>query len=380
MSDKRVVLISGGGTSGHIHPALSIGEAIAAQWPDVEVAYCGTPEGLESRLIPQAGYPYYPISAGPFPHRPGPGMGKALSLYWRGKQEAQQLVQDLKPVLVIGTGGYVCGPLLAAARSKSIPVVIHEQNAFPGRSNRFSARKGVAVCLGYGVAARYFPFASSVVETGNPVRQAILERTGREAVIQARQTLGLPTDRPVVLISGGSLGARQLNYVALEWARSPEGATFGGQVILAAGTRLYEETQALAKDLPAASPLILKPYLENMPDYLAAADLVIGRAGASTCAELAVLGKPSVLIPYPYAAGDHQTRNARVFSESGAGILIPERMWSADRMAEVLQSLQSDPIRWENMGQQAQRLGRPEAISEILRVCAKQIEQAPKSL
>lgn len=364
------ILISGGGTSGHIHPALAIAEGIRSALPAAEILYCGTETGLESSLVPAAGFPFQPISAGPFPHRLGPGFDRAIRLFFQGKREAAELLRQRRPDLVIGTGGYVCGPLLAAAHAQGIPVLIHEQNAYPGRSNRFAARKGATVCLGYGVAARYFKRASRVVETGNPIRPEFFALAGKKGREEARQKLGL-TASPIVLISGGSLGARQLNQVAIEWARQQQG--FPGRVILASGSRLYEETQALAASLPKSAPLEVKPYLQDMPLYLAAADLVIGRAGASTCAELAALGKATVFIPYPYAAGDHQTRNAQVFSESGAGLCIPEKLWSPEQMSRILDSLLREPTVWANRGEAAARLARPEAIASILAECAARV-------
>lgn len=363
------ILLSGGGTSGHIHPALAIAQGVLARCPAATVAFAGTQTGLESQVIPKAGYDFYPISAGPFPRRISPGFEKALRLFFQGKREALELIKTFQPDLVVGTGGYVCGPLLAAAHARKIPVLIHEQNAYPGRSNRFAARRNTTVCLGYGAAAPYFRRAKRVIETGNPVRAAFWDPSlqGEAGKIRARRLLNLPEQGLLVLISGGSLGARQLNRVALEWAQAQP--HFPGQVLLATGSRLYDETCEAARDLPTPSPLRIYPYLDQMALYLAAADLVIGRAGASTCAELAALGKPTLFIPYPYAAGNHQLRNAQVFSESGAGLCVPEKAWTAKRLAETLQALVDDPARWQKMGASAQAWARPQAVEQLVEIC-----------
>lgn len=357
--DKKTytVLFSGGGTSGHIYPALAIAQALHDRYPEIDIQFVGTATGLESRVVPAAGYRFHAIEAAPFPSRPGPALLRALQTFRRGRRQCHALAERLQPLAVVGTGGYVCAPLLSCAIQRRLPSLIHEQNAYPGRNNRLMGRKVSAVCVSYPEAMNYFRSSRRVICTGNPVRKAFFDAFDRER----EEGEGLR-----VLISGGSLGARSLNFASLEWARK-YGAGFPGKLILAAGSRLYEETFQKAQQMQLPPQLEIRPYIEDMVEEMRRADLVIGRAGAITCAELAALGKPSILVPYPYAAGDHQTHNARALEAKGAAYLCPDADFNADCLEAQLQRFQalSSGDR-ERMQRAARSLSRPDAAEAIV--------------
>lgn len=364
MSDSLCILFAAGGTSGHIHPALALAKAVRAKYPEAQIVFCGTALGLESRVVPEAGFAFQPIEAKPFPLRPSLTLFHALRAYREGKRECLELIRRYKPQVVVGTGGYVCGPLLAAARKLGVPTLIHEQNAYPGRSNRYAGRRADTVCISYEEAGPYFKRAKRLVRTGNPVRPEYFSLP-EDACARARRDLGLPEEGPVVLISGGSLGARSLNKAAVEWAeKHPD---FPGTVILASGSRLYEETQALAAEKNVKTPALrIMPYLHNMPKYMVASDLIIGRAGAVTCAEICALGKPSILIPYPYAAGDHQRHNAQVLCDRGAAQMVLDAEWDGEKLEAALENLLHNPGDWRKKGEAARELSDPDAVDKLL--------------
>lgn len=358
-------LLSGGGTSGHITPALAIAEQIRMDHPDAEIRFCGTARGLESDLVPRAGYEFFPIRARGLPSKPSPEMLRALADFVAGRRQCRQLLREFRPNAVIGTGGYVCSPVVSAAASLGIPVLLHEQNAFPGRSNRLMARKAAAVCISFPGTEQHFPARTRVTLTGNPVRAAFfgLERD------QARQALSIDPAAPLILVIGGSLGARTLNQaiLGLDLAETWRGWSSGPlpAVILAAGRQQFAEVSAAAS---TGKPwLSVREYIHDIDLHMASADLIICRAGAMTCAELAALGRPSILVPYPFAAGDHQTFNARSLADAGAALLCPDAALTPAYLRKTLQELFTDPARLKAMGLAAAGLARPNAARDICR-------------
>lgn len=351
------ILIAAGGTSGHVNPAMAIAEQIMSRFPSAEIQFVGTARGLESTLVPKAGFQFTAVPARGFPSRPSRALLLAIRDYRAGRRQSRDLILKMKPDVVIGTGGYVCGPAVAAAASLGIPVVLHEQNAFPGRANRFLARKSKLVMISFPGTEKYFPAGTHTILTGNPVRAAFfnIDRA------HARAILNLPSDQPVVLILGGSLGARTLNEAALAAAAEP--ALVHCRLILACG---QQHADTIAASGAAFANLTVKSYIDNIQEYMAAADLIICRSGAITCAEVAALGRPSIMVPYPHAAGDHQTANARAFSERAASILCPDDQFTGAFLTARLLELLSDPDRLVQMGQAAATLAKPNAAVEIV--------------
>ena len=364
---RAVLLIAGGGTGGHIQPALAIADAFGAVHPEVLIHFCGTARGLESDLVPAAGYPFHAVRARGFPRKPSFELFRALSDHVAGRRACEALIREFQPFAAVGTGGYVCGPLAAAARRLGVPVLLHEQNAFPGRANRFLSRHAHTVCISYEGTERYFPGARNVVMTGNPVREVFFS-TRRE---EARSILGLTDSDRLVLALGGSLGAASINAAMLGWCAG--GLPSGVRVVLSAGQRNAEETRRLGTGITG---LDVRSYLQDAHIYMAAADIVVCRAGAVTCAEIAALGRPSVLIPYPFAAGDHQTFNARAFEKCGAAVLVPDRDFLPANAREMLEKLLADPEKLERMGHAARTLARPDAATKIASLLDKMFKEA----
>lgn len=362
---RRHYVLAGGGTSGHVNPALAIAREILREEPDADIRFFGTARGIEQQLVTRAGYAFTAIQARPFPSRPSPDLIRALAAFWSGRHQCRRLMQDLLPHAVIGTGGYVCSPVVAAAASLGIPVLLHEQNAFPGRSNRLMARRSQAVCVAFPGTEKHFPRPDSVVVTGNPVLPAFFGQNRREI----RGRLHPDDERPLILAMGGSLGARTINQAILgldPWVRQRLQENLPlPRIILAAGSRQHEAVAAAAA--PYRTWLDVKEYLHDIHEYYAAADLLICRSGALTCSEIAASGRPSILVPYPFAAGDHQTYNARILADAGAALLCPDAQLTAEWLAGRLTALLADPDRLAAMGQQALTLARPGAAAAIYR-------------
>ncbi len=353
------ILIAGGGTSGHINPAIAIADRIRAEDPQSEIEFCGTARGLESDIVPRAGYVLHPIRARGIPSKPSVKMAKALIDFAAGRKTCIRIIRSFKPDVVVGTGGYVCSPLVAAAYHEHIPVLLHEQNALPGRSNRLMSRKADVVCTSFPDLEASFPKAKSVVFSGNPVKNIFFEVT-RES---ARKELAIPDDTFLLLAMGGSLGARTINQsVAALYEKVADKKI---RIVLSAGKQQFA---ALKDSKPAAGEKMeIREYIYNPQTYMAAADLLICRAGAITCAEVAALGIPSVMIPYPFAAGDHQTFNARALEKEGAAILMKDADVSSQSLYDVILPLIDNRSRLEEMGRRARSLAKPDADKDIVK-------------
>ncbi|HHX36471.1 MAG TPA: undecaprenyldiphospho-muramoylpentapeptide beta-N-acetylglucosaminyltransferase [Clostridiaceae bacterium] len=359
-SKQRTVVFSGGGTSGHINPAIAVAQRLREDDPDTRIVFLGTAHSMESKIVPRAGFAFHKIKARGFPHRPGKELWQAYSEFKKGMRQSLDLMADLKPDVVVGTGGYVCGPVLAAAKRLHIPHVIHEQNAFPGRNNRLMARGADVVCISYERTRKYFHRAQRVVLTGNPVREVFynLDR------MTARRQFGIDEQEYIILATGGSLGARRINQAIIQFVR--QNPDLPARVILACGERMVDETVALAQQIPPQK-LRIEPYIFDIQLYMAAADLLICRAGAITCAEIAALGRGAILVPYPYAAADHQTWNARVFSDVGAALLCPDAELTGDWLSEHIPPLIRHPERLEDMEEKVKQYAMPDSVIDIVR-------------
>ncbi|NLT12128.1 MAG: undecaprenyldiphospho-muramoylpentapeptide beta-N-acetylglucosaminyltransferase [Clostridiaceae bacterium] len=361
------VLIAGGGTSGHINPAIAIADRIRLEWPDAIIVFCGTERGLESSLVPSNGYTFEKIRASGFPSRPSVKLIRAVSDFFAGRKACISLIEQYKPNIVIGTGGYVCGPLVSAAKKKNIPILLHEQNAFAGRANRVLSRGVSSVCTGFPDMESAFPSAKEVIYTGNPIRSAF-HTSDR---VSSRKAIGVEKEF-YVLCMGGSLGSKTLNETMVELSKKlPSDGSF--RIVLSSGKqqhRLLTEKYNV-QDLN----MEIFEYIDDTKTYMDAADLIICRAGAITCAEVAALGVPALFVPYPYAAGDHQTYNAKVFSDRRAGFLIADADLSAEKIVDIIDHLKNDHEQAAQLRMASKSLCVVDAADRIMNVIKKVIKQ-----
>ena len=316
------IILTGGGTAGHVNPAIAIAEIIKSNRSDAEIIFVGTPDGMERRLVDSVGYAYYPIRSAGFTRSLSLKNIKSLWLAFRSPQKAKKLLMELKPDLVIGTGGYVCWPILSAAAALGIPCAVHESNAIPGLTVRRLSRRVDTVMLNFSEAEASLKGARRVVRVGNPLRSGFKKET-RES---ARKALGIPQDARLVVSFGGSLGAAAINRAILELFREYTSTDKRAYHIHGCGKRYFEEFKAsLDAELgPLPERIQCREYLSDMPRLMAAADLLICRAGAMTISEIARSGRAAILIPSPNVAGDHQTKNALAMEKAGAAILLTE--------------------------------------------------------
>jgi UDP-N-acetylglucosamine--N-acetylmuramyl-(pentapeptide) pyrophosphoryl-undecaprenol N-acetylglucosamine transferase len=356
------VLLTGGGTGGHVYPALAVAEQLRRLAPEADLRFVGTRRGLEGTLVPKLGWPFHAVAASGFR-----GLGVVARLRFLvnfavGAAGSLGLLLRWRPQVVLGTGGYVSAPVIAAARLLGITCAVQEQNAIPGSVNRLVGRWARRVYLGFPGAARWFP-AGCCVETGNPVRAAMAAAADAAggAAGGAGQRAGQARH---VLVFGGSGGAATLNR-AVTAAAADWDARDDLTVLLQTGPR---EHAAVAAAVRAAAPrgrLAVVPYIDDMATELGRADLVVCRAGAMTLAELHCLGKPAVLVPFPHATDDHQTRNARDCEAAGAAVMLIDAECDGPRLARAVAALLDDPARLDALGQAARRLGRPQAAAAI---------------
>lgn len=355
------VILSGGGTGGHIYPALTIADEIKKQNPKAEIIFAGTQQGLEKDIIPRYGYPLKFIEVAGFKRSISFDTLRSIYKLFKGLSDSYKLINEEKPDLVIGTGGYVCGPVVFMAARKGIPCCIQEQNAMPGATNKILSHVVKKVFLGYQEGAKYFKGSAELEYTGNPIRTEILEHTKAQAI----KELKLDPHKKTILVSGGSRGARSINKAMLEAELQLSGRN-DVQVLHATGDANYQEyMKELEKRGGVEDNIIIKPYLHNMPVALAAADLAVFRAGAIGLAELMAKGIPSILVPYPYATANHQEFNARAVESAGAAKVIVDKELTGEKLLEEIERLLLHQDELKNMQSAAQKLGKPKAAADI---------------
>jgi len=356
------VIMTGGGTGGHIYPAIAIADKIRREHPDAEILFVGTQRGMEKDLVPKNGYPIRFITVSGF-HRKQiwKNVGTARDLM-KGLKEAKKILKDFRPDLVIGTGGYVCGPVVRTAHKLGIPCYIHEQNAFPGMTNKMLEGHVEKVFLSFEEAGKYFKQPEKHVVVGNPIRGNFLAG-GRE---EYREKLGIKEDEFAVLCFGGSLGAGKINEVMLEAIHTFNGVK-GLKLFFGTGKRYYEEICKTLNEagVELADNVKLMPYIDSMNEYLNACDVVISRAGALTISEITACGKASILIPSPNVTGNHQYHNAKVVADKGGAVLIEEKDLTADKVVKALLTLKNDPRSLEKMSQASRGCGRTDSADII---------------
>jgi UDP-N-acetylglucosamine--N-acetylmuramyl-(pentapeptide) pyrophosphoryl-undecaprenol N-acetylglucosamine transferase len=354
----RSVVLAGGGTAGHVEPALAVADALRSAEPRARLTLLGTATGLEARLVPARGYELATVPRVPMPRRPGMALLRLPGRLVGAVRQAGATLDEARADVVVGFGGYVSVPAYLAARRRGIPIVVHEANPLPGMANRLGARFTSFVATSYPNT----PLRGATL-TGIPLRAEILTLDRSPAAARAaRARYGLDPHRPTLLVFGGSQGARSLNQVMTAAAHAL--ATAGVQVLHAAGPKNYDDVAAaLPRGLPA--PYELRPYLDHIPSAYAAADMTLCRSGAMTCAELAAVGLPAAYVPLPIGNGE-QRRNALPTVEAGGGLLVDDAELSADWLvANVLPVLTSAEL-LAKMSAACAGTGYPRAAADIV--------------
>jgi UDP-N-acetylglucosamine--N-acetylmuramyl-(pentapeptide) pyrophosphoryl-undecaprenol N-acetylglucosamine transferase len=350
--------IAGGGTAGHIYPALAIAQAIQELDPAAEFLYIGTKTGREADLVPRAGLPFAPIaSAGLVNLSLWDKLVGGLKVV-RGLVDSLSHLRRFRPDVVIGTGGYVSGPVMLAARLLGRPVVIQEQNAFPGVTNRIAARWARLVFVPFQEARPHFPGGARLAVIGNPVRQEVLKAT-REG---GRRTFGYGPDEKVIVVMGGSGGAPNFHRGVVAAIRRLKEEMPAVKVLHVTGERYLRQVQEAYGSTPGVT---IVPYLHNMPEAMAAADAGVFRAGALTLVEIAASRLPSVLIPSPNVTHNHQEWNARMLEQRGAALVVRERDLTPEALAGALRTLLTDADRAAAMRQALAGAVQPDAARRI---------------
>ncbi|MBE7021643.1 MAG: undecaprenyldiphospho-muramoylpentapeptide beta-N-acetylglucosaminyltransferase [Ruminococcaceae bacterium] len=351
------VLLSGGGTAGHVNPALAAADHLK-RTKHAEILFIGTERGMESRLVPEAGFPISYIEVSGLIRRLTLKNFAVLAQCITAYKRAKKMIKEFQPDVVIATGGYVCAPVVFAAHSLKIPVVIHEQNVIPGVTVKLAAAQADKICISFPETKSHLKpgYEEKCVLTGNPIRKSLFQIDREEA----RAQLGLD-NRPFVVAFGGSLGADRLNAAVTELLNTTDTSSF--QLLLGTGQRYYEQVNQQVKN--QGTNIRIEPYINRMDLVLAAADVVIGRAGALTVSELSALGKPAILIPSPNVAHDHQTYNAKSLEKAGAALVIPEAELCGSRLEKALRDIIAHPEQQARMAENARRIGITDGTERI---------------
>lgn len=364
---KLRVLIAAGGTGGHVFPAISIADALKGKENVEEIAFVGTREKMEWVAVPKAGYKIFPVWISGF-HRQLTFKNLMFPIKLiRALAQSKEIIKEFRPDMVISCGGYAAGPVSWVAERNGIPVFIQEQNSFPGVTNRLLAKRARRIFTAFPEAVKWFG-KEKVVLCGNPTRQSLQKERGKEAF----EHFGFSKDKPTLLILGGSGGARSINE-AVKTHLETLHTELGLQILWQCGTRYYDRLKTQI-DMNAYPNLRLMDFIDAMPEAYHVASLVISRAGASSCAELMITGKASILVPSPNVAGDHQTANARSMVAQGAAVMVNDEEIGKTISVEVGELFQhSEKLR--QMEQAALAMSRPDAASEIADLMLKEMEE-----
>ena len=348
------VIIAGGGTGGHVIPALAIAQELRSRY-GAEVLFVGTRRGIETRLVPAAGFALHLIEVGALKRVDFATRMKTMLALPRAVAASAKLVLESRPDVMIGVGGYASGPAMFVAGMMSVPTVAFEPNVVPGVANRLVAPMVSAAAVHFPATCRYF---RNCQVTGVPVRQEFFRVSPRSE-----------DARPTLLVFGGSQGAHAINQAMLEALPKILGAVPDVHIIHQTGEKDYPEAQAAY--LRATISAEVSPFIDNMPAAFARADLLVCRSGASTVAEITAAGKPAIFIPFPAAADDHQTRNAATLAEAGAARLLPQSELTADRLVTEIAAMFHDRPLLARMSEAARRFAHPEAAAEIAALAAR---------
>ena len=360
MKKEYRIIISGGGTGGHIFPALSIADAIKAKHPEAKILFVGANYRMEMQRVPDAGYEIVGLPIAGFDRKNLLKNIKVLWLILKSQRMAKKIIKEFAPQAAVGVGGYASGPTLKMAASMNIPTLIQEQNSYAGVTNKILAKKAKMICVAYEGMERFFPH-EKIKLTGNPVRKSLIEmRSNRN---EAMGRMGLDADKKCVLIVGGSLGARSINesiMAQIELIRKNGDIQFVWQT----GKLYFEEMKKRVAEAGAPGNLIVTDFVTNMADALSAANLVVSRAGAGSISEFALIGKAVILVPSPNVSEDHQTKNAMALVDKNAAIYVADNKAKDELVAKAIETVNDDAL-LRNLEENIEKMGRPNAAEEI---------------
>lgn len=354
------LLITGGGTGGHIYPGIAVVQRMQQMKPDTQFFYVGKKGGLEETIVAKSDLPirFFGITAEGFNRKLSVSLFTVMYRNYKGLRQSFAILKEVHPEVVFGTGGYVSATTMFAAQKRGIPTLILEQNLTPGLANKFLGKRATRIAICFPETTEYFP-RNKVVVTGTPVRLQ-LENLDKQL---GRRFFNLEPDTPTVLVFGGSQGAMSINRTLITAIPLLEQKGINVQIILQTGQRNY--TEIAEKVTSLKSKIVVVPYINEMPKAFAAADLVISRAGAISIAEITVCGLPAILIPYPYATANHQEKNARIMEKHGAAKVILESELTPQKLAEAIEGLLKHPPTLSEMALKSKQLGKPNATMEI---------------
>ena len=352
-------LISGGGTGGHIFPAVSIANELRRRDPNCEILFVGAEGRMEMERVPAAGYDIVGLKVEGLDRK---NILRNVKVVWnllRSMRKVRRVIKDFRPDVAVGVGGYASGAALKVAQQMGIPVVLQEQNSFAGVTNKMLAKGAEKICVAYTGMERFFP-ADKIILTGNPVRQNLLATIDKK---EAYEYFGLNPDKPTLMVMGGSLGARTVNQAMIAGLEKLKQS--GIQVIWQTGKLYYEQIKSDLSDQSDLSDIKILDFLARMDYAYAVADLVVSRAGASSISELSLLGKSSVLVPSPNVAEDHQTHNARALSDKGAAILVKD-VDAVDTLVDIALETIASKEKLQSLSDNVLKLAYPNSAEKIV--------------
>lgn len=353
------VIVTGGGTGGHVYPAIAIAKELLLRDPDTEVLYVGTKTGIEATIAKEEGFDFASVHVKGMPRRLNKASWIAVKELMKGLKDAKSIIREFQPDLIVGTGGYVSAPMVYKGAKMGVKTVIQEQNAFPGITNKILSKHVDLAIVAFPEAVGRLKCQDKVKVIGNPVRRTEDWPTG----VDAKRALGFSSDRELIVAVGGSGGQKSINEVVK--ANLKNWKARGWQVLLISGKRFYEDLKEELKAQEDAN-FQLSAFSHRMPEVLSAADVVITSSSAMTLAEISAIGKPAILIPKAYTAEDHQLFNAKSFAERKAAYLIEEKDLTAEILDEKMTYLLNEPGQYEAMREQMVSMGNPKATEEIV--------------
>ena len=360
MEKEYRIIISGGGTGGHIFPALAIADAIRAKHPEAKILFVGANNRMEMQRVPDAGYEIKGLPIAGFDRKNLLKNFKVLWLILKSQRMAKKIIKEFAPQAAVGVGGYASGPTLKMAAKMNVPTLIQEQNSYAGVTNKILAKRAKMICVAYEGMERFFPH-EKIKLTGNPVRKNLLDMRSNHK--EALKAMNLDENKKCVLIVGGSLGARSINegvMANIELIRANSDVQFVWQT----GKLYFEEMKKRVSEAGMPENLVVTDFVSNMADALSAADLVVSRAGAGSISEFALLGKAVILVPSPNVSEDHQTKNAMALVNKGAAIYVADSKVKEELITKALETVNNASV-IASLEQNIEKMGKPNAASEI---------------